>query len=518
MNFKNAVGVSYSRTAQMAGDHLAINYVTQINIRGQLINEQGGISSQLEGLSSQSFGTNSLYNNITINGVSFGQGYVSNLQADPDGPDVQNKLYTATVTIVHEGNLDSVVKGVTKEVSKYIESISENYTEQKQNHRRIITHSCSIKLNPPNNSNVGQDVLDSMLKDKKNLDSLFNITSKDVYKFINYTFDDKSKSYNFEESREWVENDLSDDSNIVIQQGSFTYSNGAVTASFSVEITNIAAGLNIEAKAKQALDKAASFINSKASQVFASYSKFIIGESDPLNDNIKISKNINFNRNEAKCSVTITYSNSLDIQNGIVYWEYSIEEQKLADEIITSEQGTVIGTGEIISINEFTGSGRKFENAANFFGSNCNSSNAKSRAGGQGICISESISRNYGEGTINYRYTFSDNKSLLFSDGDGGQTKERKKIITSNKQEPLYLNSTFIIPELKELLQVQPNLKPEQKTQRVTISTNSNSKLSDFVGNLFIPGENVIIDNLSISFSPTKRECICDTTYYLINN
>lgn len=517
MNFENAIGVSYSRRAQMAGDHLAINYILELNIRGQLIGKD--VSSQLAGLSNNAFSGSNLYKNITINGVSFGQGYVSNLRADPDGPDVQNKVYTATVTITYGGDLDSIIKGIDKENSKYIESITENYSEQKQFHRRIINHSCSIKLNPPNKSNIGQSILDAILADRNKLNSLFGIPSKDVYKFINYTYDETSQSYNFEETKEWVENELSDDSNIVIQQSSFTYSNGIVNATFSVDITNISEG-PIQSRAAAALSKAGSFIDKKASEIFSAYSGFIKGTVGPLKEEIKTSKSITFNRNEARCSVTITYSNSLDIQNEFVYWEYSNEEQKLADEIITSEQGVVIGGGKIISINEINGSNEKFDNASAFFSSNCNSSSAQSRAGGDGILISESISRNYGEGTINYRYNFSNNKSLLFDGNDGGATIERKKITTLNKQSPLYLHSTFIIPQLKELLQQQPNLNPELKTHQVTITTNSSSNIDNFVNNLFIPGEdnNIVIDNLSITFSPSKRECVCESSYFQINN
>ena len=522
MNFSNAVGVSYNRRSEMAGDHLKIRNVLEINIRSAAIGNGQSFNqthTEVAGKESDAFSSSVFYQDITINGVSFGSGYVSNLQAEPEGPDVQIKNYSATVTITKEGELDEILSSVNKQVSQYIDSISESYTEQTATHRKISTHSCSIKLNAPEDIGEQADsILKGILGDRNKLNSLFGFSDNGVYIFKNYNYDDESQSYNYENVKEWVENDLSDNSNIVVQQGSFQYSNGIITATFSVEITGITEGATVESRAQAALSKASSFLDNKADDLFSSYSGYVNGSKDPLKG-AKINQSLIFNRNEAKCTVSVTYTNSFDLQdNELIYWEYGVETQKLADETIVSEQGKIIGGGAIRSINELSGSPDKYDNAEQFFGSNCSRGSAKTRAGGDGVCISESISRNYGEGSIDYKYSFSDNDSLLYPEGDGGETKERKKINSENTQDELYLHSTFLIPELKELLQKQANLLPNLKIKRSTISTNSSCILSDFKQNLYKPAATQIGDTISIRFSPKKRECVCESRYFEILN
>jgi hypothetical protein len=524
MNFQKAIGLSYSRSSQMAGDHLKIRNILELNIRAEAISAGGnsfnGTHAELTSQEISAFNAGTFYQNITINGQSFGEGYVSNLQADPEGPDVQKKTYTATITITKPGELEKVLSSIDNNISQYIDNISENYNEQQEIHRKSISHTCSIKLNAPTDiSGQINQILNGILADRNKLQSLFNIDPTDIYIFKNYSYDSKSQSYNFEQTREWVENDLSDNFNIIINQGSFQYSNGIITATFSVNITNIQSGGNIESRAQAALTKAVSYLNAQADSIFSSYSKYVTGEKDNLKNNIKTIQSLTFNRNEANCVASVTYSNSADIQDeGLVYWEYDIEKQELPDEIIISEQGNIIGSGKITNIDEINGSSEKYNNANQFFESNCSLNAAKTRAGNIGKCISQSISRGYGEGAINYRYSFSDNKSLLYNDNDGGEIKERKKIISNNNQSPLLLHSTFIIPEHKELLQKQLNILPNLKIHKSTISTNSKCSISDFKNNLFIPSDTSVVENFSISFSPSKRECVCETTYFEILN
>jgi len=516
MNFDNAVGISYSRRAQMAGDHAPIRYVLDLNIRCTAIGQgPGALHGKIAGQENSAFNSSTFYQDIIINGASFGSGYVSNLQADPEGPDVKTKSYTATITITKGGNLDNIISAITKDASQYIDNISESFSLEKSSHRRIATHSCSIKYNAPGSPD--DSVIKGILGDQSKLESLFGVNLASVYIFKNYSYDEESQTYNFEETREWVQNELSDQSDIIIQQGSFQYSNGIITATFSVEVTNVSEESPVESRANAALQKAASYLGTKPDNIFGSYSDFVIGAKDDLK--FKISESLVLNRNEAKCTASTTFSNSPDAQSdGLVYWEYSIETQKLADETINSEEGSVIGSGPYISIDEISGSSEKYDNASQFFGSNCDIGAAKSRCGGQGKSISQSISRGYGEGIINYRYSFSDNKSLLYDDNDGGATIERKKILNTNFQEPLFLHSTFLIPELKELLQKQENILPNLKINSVNISTNSACSISDFISNLYKPNENEITESLSIRFSPQKRECTCETRCFEILN
>lgn len=514
MDITNAVGLSYSRRAEMAGDHLKIRNVLEMNVRAEAIGPNPG--SQVAGKENQAFGGAGLYNSISINGVGFGPGYVSNLSADPEGPDVQRKTYTATITIPMEGDLDSVLSAISPEVSKSIDSISENYSIEESVHRRSVNHSFSIKLNHPNPGFDGSGIVQACLESKNKLNNIFGLTPEESFNFKNYSYDEESQTWNYQNINEWVNNELSSAAFTIIQQSSFEYSNGVINATHSVEVTGNQEGSNAETRAQAALSEAAGFLGTDPSEIFGAYSGLIQDEKDPLK-NLTVAQTLTLNRNEAKATASTTYTNAFDLQEGLAYWEYSIEKQELADETINSEQGKVFGGGLIRAINELGGSQEKYGNAASFFGGNCTSGAAAGRCGG-GTLISESISRGYGEGTISYRYSFSNNKSLLFSNNDGGAAPERKKIISENTQESLNLHSTFIIPERKEILQEQDNLLPNLKIKRTTITTNGVEKLGTYIGSLFKPSDVSIVDSVSIRYSPVKRECTAETTYYDILN
>jgi hypothetical protein len=522
MNITKAVGVSFNRRSEFASDHLRIKTVLEMVIQAESLSLGSSTGTPTHGeinaLSESSFSGANFYQNITINGVSFGSGYVNSINTEADSTDVQRKRYTVTVTIPKEGQLNEVLPSVSPEVSKYIDSISESFTEQKTNHRRILNHTCSIKLDSPSGGEEqAKNVLNGILRNN-NINSLFNINRTECYRFKNYSFDPESLSYNFQETREFVENELSDNNHIVIKQNSFQYVNGVVNAVFSVDVTGIGANKDISQRARDALDKASSFLGQSAQSVFSQYTSFIPGPHDSLKD-IKINKTIVYNYNEAKCTVSVVYSNSRDIQeSGFVYWEYSNEKQILADEIITSEQGTIIGGDELLSIQELSGSNKKFQNAASFFSDKCSKNAAKSRSGAPGVCINESISRGYGAGTIKYRYSFSNNASLNYSDDDGGGNPIRKIVNKENDQNELTLFSTFLIPEYKELLQKQENILPNRKVKSTTITTNSTANISDYLGNVFSPEDNKVTESISITFAPKQREFSCETTYFEILN
>jgi hypothetical protein len=515
MNFENTVGVSFNRTSEFAGDHVRLKTTLEMNIRAESIgNSPEDIQSLINDQSEEGIGN--FYQDISINGVSMGEGYVRSINADPNGTDTQKKTYTATIVISKEGNLDEILPSVTKEDSKYIDSISESFSREQSSHRFTISHTCSVQLNPKERSegfSSADAILSGILEEQSYLTSLFDIESKDVYKIKNYSFDESSNSYNYEETREYVENELSDDKNIVIKTGSFNYTNGNIIATFSAEITGIS--VEEESRRQDALEKAVELLSSSAQYLFDNYSGSIPGTHETLKST-PINKTLTFNRNEAKCTVAVVYSNSLDMMEEEVYWEYTSETQILADEIIISENGNIIG-GNIIDIinNGTVGESRKYNLVESFFNSTCNIDSVKSRVNGV-IPISESISRNYTNGSIRYNYSFSNNGSLNYSSADDVDTPDRKIVKSLNLQKDLTLHSTFVIPEFKELLQAQPNLLPKLNTVKNNISTNSTATIDSFLGYVENPSDNYVIDSITFQFSPKKREFSSETSYFEI--
>jgi len=528
MNFDKVIGVSFNRRSEFMGDHLRLKTILDLNIQAESISSSGGDSfsgtqGKIVSLENQAFGGQTFYQNITINGVGFGSGYVTNLTASPDGPDTQKKTYSATVTIISEGNLDEILPSVDKTSSKFIDSISESFTRQQENHRFSVNHTCSIRVNPTapqQGFSLSDKLLKGILGDQNKLESIFDLDVEETYAPKNYSFDEQSQSYNYQQSYEYLKNDLSDKDCIVIQNNTFNYSNGVINITVATEITGNGKNQTLEQRGQKALQKAADIISQNVDRGLFSYNSLIQGNHKSL-QMYPINQTLVFSKTEGKCSVTVNYTNSEELNGSsgtFAYWEYTTEEQKSIDENIYSEQGTIIGGGIINSANETSPSEKKFITADGFFKNNCDINSAMSRSEGSDLkAISESISRSYSEGIVRYNYTFSDNKTLTYSSNDTNKI-DRKVVNSSNLQKELFLHSTFIIPEYKELLQIQPNLQPELKTKNSNISINSQAKFSDLINlvdfETFYSDPQLIVDSIVYRFSPKKREFSADLNYY----
>jgi hypothetical protein len=528
MNFDNVIGVSFNRRSEFMGDHLRLKTILDLNIQAESISSSNGdgftgTQVKIVGLENQAFSGRTFYQNISINGISFGSGYVSNLTANPEGSDTQKKTYSATVTIISEGSLDEILPSIDKNSSKFIDSISESFSRQQESHRYTVTHTCSVRVNPLSKEvgkSLSEKILKGILSDNNNLNSIFDFSLEKAFSPKNYSYDEESQSYNFEETYEYVRNEFSDNECIIIQNNSTSYTNGIITININAEITGNGDGQDLQARGAAALNKADLFLNQQDDKGLFSYSALIPGNHSPIQFH-PINKTLVFNKTEAKCSISIVYTNSQELQalaGDFVYWEYSNEEQKSTDENIYSEQGTIIGGNELISANETSGEEKKFQIADNFFKNKCSFSQVFQRIGDSNAKIlSKSISRSYSEGIIRYSYTFSNNKSILYSGEDIDQI-DRKRIDSKNIQKELNLFSTFLIPEYKELLQKQKNLKPELKIERSIININSKAKLNELISlinfNSILNSQELIIDSLIFRFSPKKREFESNLNYY----
>jgi len=84
MNFPNVQVLNANSASQFFGDQVRWKSVLEISIEGSFIdlnsNNSSAIHTQANNFETSAFGGSTFYSNITINGVNFGDGYVSNLR------------------------------------------------------------------------------------------------------------------------------------------------------------------------------------------------------------------------------------------------------------------------------------------------------------------------------------------------------------------------------------------------------------------------------------------------------
>jgi preprotein translocase subunit YajC len=177
MNIDKAKGISFTKRFEYLGDNVLLKRVLEISVECESLGTDiSQVHSTIEGLSNETFvGSKPLRENISINGTSFGVGYIQSVTANPEGPDQQRKSYTVNIIIEEAGELDKAVQGISLESTAFIESISENYNISKDKKINNFSHEIEIKLNPSVKSTAlgrTKEIADAIYKDTTKLESL----------------------------------------------------------------------------------------------------------------------------------------------------------------------------------------------------------------------------------------------------------------------------------------------------------------------------------------------------------
>ena len=137
MNIDKAKGISFTKRFEYLGDNVLLKRVLEISVECESLGtDMTAIHGVIDVLSNEAFvpkGT--LREDISINGTSFGNGYIQSIVANPEGPDQQRKTYTVNIIIEEAGELDKVISGINSALALSIESISENYNITKDKKR-----------------------------------------------------------------------------------------------------------------------------------------------------------------------------------------------------------------------------------------------------------------------------------------------------------------------------------------------------------------------------------------------
>ena len=544
MNIDKAKGISFTKRFEYLGDNVLLKRVLEISVECESLGtDMTAIHGVIDVLSNEAFvpkGT--LREDISINGTSFGNGYIQSIVANPEGPDQQRKTYTVNIIIEEAGELDKVISGINSALALSIESISENYNITKDKKINNFSHEVEIKLNPDvKSTGLGnaKSIADAIYKDTTKLESLLQSiqfpTSFAQKKFKETDFDSASCTYR--SNQNWTtydQNTRNTDPNILASfQNRFEFvENGFANITLTVEaIGNNEGDINSRFQfAKAFVVSQESSLNTVAQNIFTAFidTGKLQGQKQVL-QKIPISKTVVFSKSEAKASLTLVFTNNLEIdEQKKCIIEYSNTESLDGVIINVSEEGTVSGLLDVPNsyVDSITDGTPKYEVAKTAFNQikaqikdRCKNFSSNAAPNSTFKITRKSETHAYNEGAIKYSYTYSNDKGLLYTDENDNSTIIRSESVQTS-DEPFEELKTFSVftpfgEDKFQILQKQPNTVFQREVKTVTRTVLSSKKPSEILSilnlNTLVPG-NSLLENINIKYSSSNRQVVTTET------
>lgn len=503
MNFSDATLLSVSRKSQFWGDTVRYKSTLELSVEGLLLNltNTEGVSVILEDLVLFAQSADN-WTDIILNGRNFGQGLITSVNFE-EGNDVRDKKYTVSITIPITGDLSSVFGGDYSGLSypniEYIEEFSENSSYTRNIQKESYSQSVSFSIKGPYSLDAveaAKDLAEDFFKYNDLINTIGNKYSDSVIfrKFYTEGYDKINNKYTF--SRNY---DTSLDSNgeySVYFTHSLTFDGQGIAsirekADYTGHTSTPFDTVSDQAK----IDIASSY--TRCNNIFTQY--FDNDNADLLSDPITTSwASIPF---EGKISYDIQYTNSNRLTNFGCFWNYQISVEKpLGGNYIITENGDIVGLGHMIET--------KYQNALTAWRGTIESNiltRVQEYYSGELTMklMNDTLTLQKVQGKITYSKKYSDSDSLLAS------TEIRKAVITVSKDFNRNLATSFNIINEKEIIQVQPNLLPNN----ISYSINMNGKATTSIGTylsaaksyISLPSVHSFISDSNYSYDPFSR-------------
>lgn len=518
MNFPNVQVLSASSRSEFFGENLRWKTLLEITVEGSFLELSASngtpTHSQLNSLENYIFSNGAqFYQNLTVNGVSFGQGYVGSFNSNAEGSDINDKKYTATIVIPEDGSINQTVEGVGtigNSDFKYLENFSESSTFTKgEGIKDSYSQTISLSVVPPQKAN-GESIAKTIIQKFISQNSLTSLIAgqyqKNVKKYYEQGYDKETNSYSFNVNYDLYPRESSSDDNVLVTKNiSIEYgADGVITATENGECVGNAEG-SVNDRANAASSKAKELIDAAFGNLSGAYDT---GKYGPL-INTPTNKNFTAVVFEGRASYSVSYTTSKELIQDQGFWEYSANiEITDGGDTIGREEGTITGVGENDSKKS------KYQKALSLFASR------KSQIKGRvqeyvkgGVTLKEiSTSETHSEvqGTIRYSRTYTSNSSIQ---PEGENFTKITTTITQDYNRKLF--STFNIVGNKEIAQVQNNLLQNNTTYNIVLNGKSSLKISDYLSKAkSLIDKSEYISDVSFSFSPSEREFNLNATYF----
>lgn len=502
--------LKYSHRPVILNAGLRVRIEKRITITGRLADgtNTSGVSA-LFAKESRVLAAATDYDEIILNGISFGSGKIENI-IFAGGVMVRDEDYTYEISCYEEGNLfnasSGVYTGITWTDSDKIESLNESL-QYEDNERGDRTYNHSVDVKFTNYSSVA----DGTNKAKALAAVFFNATSG-LGAFLNtYAAMGTAKKL-YTESYNIIDCSSSFTETVVIpreRSGNYSYSlsyqinqgeDGFVTVSEKCDIKGLT-----NPRLTGALEGMAALSAGVYTRVAAVYSAYAFSSATLFSNPIQ--KNVTVNKFTGEIGLESSFSNDPKYQHEAT-WEYILEASKEASGYYTvSEAGSVVGHGRPLV--------DKFQNAQTFYDSTVRP-NIATRVAAYYLLVSgrslsllkvaESKSQDEYAGSIRYGQTFTDNN--LYSDGD-----IRRTDATITVSRPTHITQKYAIFNQKELVQPQSQsslgtvsyqvrLKGKRGTPLATYLTSAKAVVSS---NLPATSDR-FIESVQYQFSPRVNE------------
>jgi hypothetical protein len=463
MTFSNVKLLSYNhRNNFFSESGIRYNSVVEFSINGYVLDLSRTIGAgsifQACKLLSDSIGS---YSDIIIDGINYGYGKIKSVSFD-SGNWVRVTEYNIDVEILkssdfdfqldpEEKNLTSEILSGLKTYAEFLEDFSESYSVDYTSDQNEISgsHNIDIKVSPLFQGNKIEFAknLATFIFSKASISDLSKYsyslpdpfrrkeTYSETYDIIGLSFGFR-KNFSFLNSSEC--HSLNRSMNVSFSE------DGLITVTENTLIT----GKCRETDEYSTIKSAKNVFNSevggsygRCNEIFLIYKN---AQSDPLIDK-EIERSVKINNFSGEIEYTVSYTNDKRKKNNYSY-EYSLEISRSEDGIWNaSEQGAVIGDGT-------RGQASKFENA--WAGWNIEKNNISQRINDFYIAsadpkpspvqalklIEKNTTHSIYEGSFNYSYSFTDDKTINLS------SDIRRSTISISDNKGTKIHNDFIVP------------------------------------------------------------------------
>ena len=482
MIFNNATLLTLNKTSDFSADTVRYKATKTLSIEGLLLDlaNDNGVKNIWNDLKSFQQSLINDWQDIIINDVNFSpssRGIITNINFS-EGNDVKLKTYTVEVTIPETGDLSTITaaggsySGLNFSQFLFIESFSESSDFSKSVSRDNYTQNISVTLKGP-------PTLNSINEAKTIATNFFtnNDLSNVIGDYADYASTKKYFTENYNKatfecsfSRTF---ELYKDSNGLYSSSRSHSINfdeaGVMSITESAEYIGNSTSSQYDTAATQArTDIGTSF--SRCETVFNDYKT----SDDDVLESKAISKSFNLNIFNNTVSYIIVYSNASRIGSTFsAFHDYTTT-------IIESENGTYNYSyeGSIVGYSEVNLNLQKYSNAVSAFGyikSNILTTPTAPIGTFKEVGRSETHIEILGK--IDYSIQYSTGDGILNPESSGIRRRATQISQDSNR----FLNSTFNIIGLKEIVQIQKNKLENTLNYSITLNGKADVDISTYI-------------------------------------
>ncbi len=514
--------LSYTHRPVFFEGGLRYRVIKNITIRGYL-REASNYEGVEEILDKQELLTSSAndWEEIVINGISFGEGMVRNVSFD-GGYLIRTNEYDFEIECYENGNLQNALNGVYEGLlwdsndALYIDSLSEDFDYSlDENGDAAYGHSISVRYGGNNTKtqkiNLAKALAANFFSSTNGIGAYIDYAGiANIRKLYTESYDEITCECSFSESAS-IPNLRSGNYSYQLSYGITKDAKGFYEVQEAVAIKGLTAAPL--ASAKEGLDALKAAARTRTQAVFEAY-----GFSDVELSAAPISTSVGTNKFTGEITLTNTFSNNPRFQATAI-WEYEISLELNNQGIYTvSEQGSVIGYGKP--------GAAKYAAALAFFNANADAASVSSRLDAlyattgrtdDLYLIATSFGKNEFAGRIEYSYNYTDD--ALLSDSDFKIV--RTEIAISN---PSHIHQFYAIFNFGEIAQTQNQSSAATKSISVNLKGKRNTTFDAYLTRAKtviasnIPVEENFLQDCSYSYNIETNDFQMDANYVFIGD